>query len=206
MKKNILLLLVFTFLTCCKTSKETTSQKNDFNELFTLMQGSFTSEKHSQENKEYYNISMHLVAIWKDKGNYLYVEQALNENQLKPYRQRIYKVYQKDNNTFISEVYTLPNESDWVGKWTNPEAFDKLELTSISLKEGCEVVIRKENNVFKGRTGFKTCPSELKGASYATSEVTILPTQLISWDRGFDKDNNYIWGAKNGGYIFDRIE
>lgn len=206
MKKNILLLLVFTFLTCCKTSKETTSQKNDFKELFTLMQGSFTSEKHSQENKEYYNISMHLVAIWKDKGNYLYVEQALNENQLKPYRQRIYKVYQKDNNTFISEVYTLPNESDWVGKWTNPEAFDKLELTSISLKEGCEVVIRKENNVFKGRTGFKTCPSELKGASYATSEVTILPTQLISWDRGFDKDNNYIWGAKNGGYIFDRIE
>jgi hypothetical protein len=29
---------------------------------------------------------------------------------------------------------------------------------------------------------------------------------IISWDRGFDKDDNQVWGAINGGYIFDKIE
>jgi hypothetical protein len=31
------------------------------------------------------------------------------------------------------------------------------------------------------------------------------PSQLLSWDRGYDKEGKYVWGAEKGGYVFDKI-
>uniref|UniRef100_UPI0038D3A63C CpcT/CpeT family chromophore lyase n=1 Tax=Flavobacterium sp. TaxID=239 RepID=UPI0038D3A63C len=52
----------------------------------------------------------------------------------------------------------------------------------------------------------KTCASELRGASYATSKVTITANQVLSWDQGFDKDDKQVWGATKAGYIFDKLQ
>ena len=52
----------------------------------------------------------------------------------------------------------------------------------------------------------KSCPSILYGANYTTSEVEIFNDKIISWDRGFDINNNQVWGATNGGYIFNKIK
>ena len=103
----------------------------------------------------------------------------------------------------IVPLVTLKNEKDWIGKWKTPEAFEKLNLADVELKPGCEVVLdRKAENHFAGQTGKGTCPSELRGASYATSIVTISPGKIVSWDQGFDKDGKQVWGAEKGGYIF----
>ena len=81
------------------------------------------------------------------------------------------------------------------------------EENEIELKQGCEVILKKQtNDTFIGQTGEKTCPSELRGASYASSKVTVTPTQILSWDQGFDKDGKQVWGAVKGGYIFDKIK
>jgi hypothetical protein len=147
-----------------------------------------------------------MTPIWKSKGHYLYVEQAMFEKQDSPYRVRIYKVSQR-NNEFISEIYTLKNEKEWIGMWKTPEAFDNLVESDIELKPGCEVILKKQpDGTFIGQTGEKTCPSELRGASYASSKVTVTPTQILSWDQGFDKDGKQVWGAVKGGYIFDKIK
>ncbi|MFN0200091.1 MAG: CpcT/CpeT family chromophore lyase, partial [Bacteroidia bacterium] len=50
----------------------------------------------------------------------------------------------------------------------------------------------------------KECPSALRGAKYATSEVVIEKKRIISWDRGFNAKDEHVWGAKNGGYEFVR--
>jgi len=52
----------------------------------------------------------------------------------------------------------------------------------------------------------KDCPSELRGAKYATSEVTISKNGFVSWDRGFDENGNQVWGAEYGGYDFLRVK
>lgn len=203
MKKQFFTILLSLMLFGCKPGQQ--NKTSDLNQLVAIMQGTYSSEKQSIEDKEYFNISLRMVPIWKEKGNYLYVEQAMFEKQESPYRVRIYKVSQRKDE-FISEIYTLKNEKEWIGKWKTPEAFDNLAETDIDLKPGCEVILKKQpDGTFIGQTGEKTCPSELRGASYASSKVTVTPTQILSWDQGFDKDGKQVWGAVKGGYIFDKI-
>jgi hypothetical protein len=42
----------------------------------------------------------------------------------------------------------------------------------------------------------------LRGASYATSKVTIEEGLIISWDQGFNEEDEQVWGAVKGGYEF----
>lgn len=179
----------------------------ELNELFSLMQGSFNSENQATQDSTYYNISLHMYPIWKDKGNYLYVEQALNRMQNKPYRQRIYKVTRLNDSVFSSAIFTIPHDSLWIGKWKAPQDFDRISAEYIEERTGCEVLLKRlGKNHFKGATGIKTCQSSLRGASYATSEVEITEGRVLSWDRGFDSDGNHVWGAEKAGYVFEKLE
>lgn len=207
MKRYTIILLVAFIAFGCKNSETKKDPHANLKELFSLMQGSFDSETQSQVDTTYYNISLHMYPIWEGKGNYLYVEQALNTMQDKPYRQRIYEVTQINDSTFSSAIYKLPVDSLWIGKWKTPKAFDSLSVTDVTLKSGCEVILKRiEPNYYAGKTGDKTCESTLRGAAYATSEVEIFEDKIISWDRGFDSNNEHVWGAENGGYIFNKID
>ncbi len=210
MKHFILSLAVVATLFSCKNSEtkpEETVKDNHLQDLFSMMQGSFSSEVQAEIDSTYFNISLHMYPIWEGKGNYLYVEQALNARQNKPYRQRIYEVTQLNDSIFSSAVYTIENDSLWIGKWKTPKAFDSLTINQVSKKEGCEVLLKRiDADYFKGVTGEKTCESTLYGASYATSEVEILSDKIISWDRGFDDKDEHIWGAEKGGYIFNKLD
>lgn len=194
----------------CKNKGDISKEKaitNHLPELFSLMQGSFDSEIQSQVDSTYFNISLHMYPIWKDRGNFLYVEQALTTKQDQPYRQRIYEVIQLNDSMYSSAIYTIENDSLWIGKWKSPNAFDTLTMANVDKKEGCEVILKRiEPNYYKGETGEKTCESSLYGASYATSEVEIMEDKIISWDRGFDDKDEYIWGAEKGGYIFNKLD
>jgi len=203
MKKLLALFTVSVLIISCKSSQNAApSDSKEMKELISIMQGSYTSEKQSRIDTTYFNISLRMVPIWKNKGHYLYVEQAMYTKQDKPYRVRIYKLSQKGE-TLISEIHTLKNEKDWIGKWQTPESFDALSENDIDLKQGCEVVLKRVGkNKFVGQTGNKTCPSELRGASYASSKVTVTQNEILSWDQGFDKDDRQVWGAEKGGYVF----
>ncbi len=212
MKRILPILLIFVLVFNCKNTEKTTlteenKEAEGLDELFTLMQGSFNSEVQSQVDSSYYNISLHMYPIWEDKGNFLYVEQALNSIQNKPYRQRIYEVVQLNDSTFSSAVYTLDVDSIWTGKWKTPKAFDSISIKDIALKEGCEVILKRISaNHYIGKTGDTTCVSTMRGASFARSEVEILEDKILSWDRGFDAEGNYVWGAEKGPYIFNKLD
>ena len=204
MKKTIVLLVAILLTTACKTNQNQ-SESKELKELVSIMQGHYSSEKQALADKDYYNISLRMTPIWKSKGNYLFVEQAIFDKQDKPYRVRIYKVSQRGNE-FISEIYTLKDEKAWIGKWATPEVYDQLTEADIELKSGCEVVLKRTGkHRFEGATGDKTCPSELRGASWANSKVTVTENTIHSWDQGFDKDGKQVWGATKGGYEFIKI-
>lgn len=210
MTRYFLVFLLAIICYSCKNDPSKTngdSKPNHLPELFAMMQGSFNSEVQAQVDTTYLNISLHMYPIWTDKGNFLYVEQALNTKQDKPYRQRIYEVTQLNDSIYSSAIYTIENDSLWIGKWKTPEAFDSLTMDMVSKKEGCDVLLQRiEPKFYKGETGEKTCESTLYGASYATSEVEIMEDKIISWDRGFDNNDKHIWGAEKGGYIFNKLD
>lgn len=211
MKYLILCVAILATLSSCKLpetkSEVTKTNANHLKDLFGMMQGSFNSEIQAEVDSTYFNISLHMYPIWEEKGNYLYVEQALNARQNKPYRQRIYEVTQVNDSVFSSAIYTIENDSLWIGKWKTPEAFDTLTIAQVSKKEGCEVLLKRiDSDYFKGETGKTTCESNLNGASYATSEVEIFSDKIISWDRGFDSQGEHVWGAEKGGYIFNKLD
>lgn len=100
------------------------------NALQTLMTGSFDSSEQATSDDSYYNISLHMYPIWTSKdGHWLYVEQALNSNQNKPYRQRIYQLEKLENGKFSSKVYTLENPKEAIGKWERPGYFDQFDTS-----------------------------------------------------------------------------
>ncbi|MCU0346910.1 MAG: chromophore lyase CpcT/CpeT [Saprospiraceae bacterium] len=202
MKINLFVVLGLGLLSACAVSKKSKADK-DLLLLREAMTGSFSSAAQAARDTNYFDISLHMYPIWpKREGHWLYVEQAVTANPGKPYRQRVYQLEQRDAQTFVSHVYTIKAEKEYVNAWKTPEKFEELALDGIELKAGCEVVLRKDGKLFSGATGDKTCPSELRGASYATSKVTIHPDKIVSWDQGFNAEGKQVWGATLGGYEF----
>jgi len=211
MRYLIILLFITSFFACNINKKSVaTSPKIDveLERLVGYMIGSFNSGEQASKDSTYYNISLKMYPIWpQHEGKWLYVEQALYSDQMKPYRQRIYKVENAGNGVFKSHVYLIPNDEDYIGAWATPTKFDAITPKDIDLKNGCEVVLKHDvaKEMYVGKTGHQTCESSLRGARYATSEVAIYPDKVISWDQGFNERNEQVWGATEGGYIFNKV-
>lgn len=180
-----------------------------FEELCDWMTGSFNSTKQAEEDTDYDNISLEMHPIWEEREDayWLYVEQALATAKDKPLSQRIYKVVPADNeNGFVSYIYTLPEPEKFVGKWDDVALFKTISPEILEERTGCEVMLQQAGDAYAGATGESSCESNLRGASYETSKVTVTQVGIISWDRGFDKDGKQVWGAEKGGYIFEKMD
>lgn len=170
------------------------------------MSGSFSNDAQAKADTNFFHISLRMKPIWKNKtdARYIYVEQAMYEKQEKPYRQRIYKVTQINDSTFLSEIYSLNNPLNYAGVWKTKDALANFNTDSMYTRVGCGVTIIKRGNTYLGSTDGSKCSSELRGATYATTEVTLYPKMLISWDRGYDAKGNQVWGSEYGGYRFEK--
>jgi hypothetical protein len=173
-------------------------------EAYKLLQGKYDNLKQAESDTAFRKISLIMHPIWEErKGElWLYVEQAIYSKLDKPYRQRVYKVFSKDGKV-ISEVYNIKDPLRFAGCWKQEKPLSQLTPDSLEKKIGCEVILTKtDKNKFSGQTGVKTCPSELYGASYATSEVSLDSDKIVSWDRGYSLEGKQVWGSEVGGYIF----
>lgn len=196
-------LLTSLLLSCTGGRGLSDTQRARLDEVQAAMTGSYDSSSQAQTDPEYYNISLEMHPIWTDRpGHYLYVEQALASTPDEPYRQRVYKLEAKGKQV-ISRVYELPAPAAFVGAQTDPARFATLSPADLVEREGCAVYLKKDKyGVYRGSTKAKDCASSLRGASYATSRVSINPTFVQSWDRGFNAEDEQVWGATKGGYLF----
>ena len=137
--------------------------------------------------------------------NYRYIYPPRPKNTIPDYELSSF-----DDGTFIaqpklngSNCVIFTNGSRFIVMNRHGQRLTNFQLNEIELKEGCEVILKRTKaNVFSGKTGIKTCPSELRGARYATSIVTLTENSILSWDQGFDEMDKQVWGAENGGYEF----
>ena len=174
------------------------------------MTGWFSSiEQHEADPENYFDIHLRVCRIWRGRedGPWLYVEQAASTSLDRPYRQRVYNLIDRADGTIASVIHTLPGEAlDFAGAWKKVDALSELTPDDLEERAGCAVILTwSGDGTFTGSTVEDFCKSTLRGASYATSEVTVGPMALISWDRGFDEDGQQVWGATEGGYIFKRM-
>lgn len=198
--------LLITYLFALALSINIYSQ-GDVEALVDYMVGSFSSKEQAGKDSSYFNIELEMVQIWKDRtdGPWIYVEQAVAETKDKPYRQRVYQLRKRNDGKIESLVYTIPDPLRFAGDYKKEFPLLRLTPDSLILKEGCEVVLyQADNGYFEGGTIDNNCSSDLRGASYATSEVMIDKDKMISWDRGFDESGKQVWGATDGGYIFKK--
>jgi hypothetical protein len=205
-KMSRAIIFSFLFLAACSSVKKSTVTNSDkeLNQLEQLLSGSFSSELQSKEDTSYFNISLVMLPIWTNRtdGKWMYVEQAMATKLDKPYRQRVYHLQHPGENTFTSDIYTIKNALSYAGLQNDKTKLQKLFIDSIELKDGCTVTLLKNNDVYAGGTDGRSCPSDLRGAKYASSKITLKKGELISWDQGFDANDKQVWGATKGGYIF----
>lgn len=195
-----LITLTFTVAVFLTNAKAQT----DLETLASWLEGSFNSEEQAKTDSDYFYITLEMKPIWEMRkdGKWFYVEQAVAAKRDKPYRQRVYHLTQ-NGRKITSEIYTLPNPLRFAGEWKKDNPLFSLTPDSLTVREGCAMIIEREDSkTFAGSTNGKDCKSNLRGASYATSEATITEEKLVSWDRGFNEKDEQIWGAEKGGYIF----
>ena len=188
-------------------------QNVDVSDLKTLnnwMSGTFDSEEQAKNDTDFFKIHLHMKPIWKDRtdGFWLYVEQAIASALNKPYRQRVYNVKVLNDTTIISKVYTFYGTGQrFAGEWKKDNPLEKLTTDSLEDRKGCAIYLKKKSKgEFVGSTNKNDCESNLRGAKYATSKVSISEKLLVSWDQGFDANDKQIWGAVKGGYQFVKKE
>lgn len=185
------------------------SERSSLEAAAQAMTGSFSSAAQAKADPSYFDIRLEMVPIWgeRDDGPWLYVEQAAAEALDKPYRQRVYRLIALQDGQLESRVYTLPDDPlVWAGAWRSPKRFEALDPAQLKLRQGCAVILSpgSDSTLYAGSTRDKDCLSDLRGATYATSEVTITAQGISSWDRGFNAADEQVWGATLGPYVFIR--
>ncbi|MEM6348545.1 MAG: chromophore lyase CpcT/CpeT [Bacteroidota bacterium] len=207
MSKSLLFASALVLLSACKSVPQSGLDQTE--RLLTMMTGSFSSAAQAAVDTNFYDISLHMYPIWQKQypgEHWLYVEQALRSQQDKPYRQRVYQIEKLANNQWRSVVYTIPEQENFVLQWKTPEVYDQLKKEDLVLREGCAVFLSlQEDGSFAGKTRKGECSISLRGASYATSAVSVWADKISSWDQGFNEAGEQVWGATTGGYVFKRL-
>lgn len=196
---------------CASTAPTNSQLAQDPNltELATLMSGYFSSAEQAKNDKDYFEIELRVVPIWLSRadGPWLYVEQADAKTPGKPYRQRVYRLVNVRDGRYESRVYTIKGDPlKFAGAWKGANPLSEISPDNLVERVGCGVFLTKAAPArWKGATNGKDCPSDLRGAAYATAEVEISATAMKSWDRGMDADDKQVWGATKGGYLFGKL-
>ncbi|MFM8438409.1 MAG: chromophore lyase CpcT/CpeT, partial [Candidatus Kapaibacterium sp.] len=169
-----------------------------------MLIGEFSSSAQAQRDTSYFHIHLSMSRIWESRtdGVWLYVEQAMATRPDAPYRQRVYRLTRIGSDEFLSDIYTIRNAPAVIGAQTSAQKRAVLTYEQIELKNGCSVRMRRAGDEYVGGTDGTGCPSDLRGARYATSVITLTPGLLVSWDRGYDENGQQVWGATKGGYEF----
>jgi hypothetical protein len=204
--KSILLFFSISFLCSCTTQLPT--EDEELVQLKSWMTGSFSSVEQSEADTNFFHIQLEMVQIWKDRTDYiwLYVEQSAAWAMDKPYRQRVYRLEKKEDGSFVSAVFTMEDPLRFTGVYIDENPLSQLTPDSLTERTGCAIYLQYEDGAFVGSTNESDCESNMRGASYATSEVNIQEQVLTSWDRGWNEEGEQVWGAETGPYIFKKLE
>lgn len=178
---------------------------------FDWLTGRFDSVEQARRQPSYFEIQLLACEVDAEElgERVLYIEQAQASTPEEPYRQRLYHIDTQVNAEgeieVISTIYSLALPDAFVGLCSDANT-TRFEPSSYMIREGCEVYLKWVDDHFEGSTRGNGCASSLGDAAYATSEVVMTSDLITSWDRGFNSNDEQVWGAVDGAYEFVRKE
>lgn len=203
--KRLFIILTVLLIGIVSFSQSLILKPKDLVKLAGIMSGEFSSEKQALADKDFIHIQLRMTPVMKENtdGYWLYIEQAVASSPEAPYRQRVYHLYIQDDTTIVSKVFELKNPAQYIGGFADQSKLALIQADSLIDRQGCNIMLRKTGKKkFTGSTPGKECVSTLKGATYATSEVVITPKKMVTWDRGWNREDKQVWGSEKGGYVF----
>ena len=170
--------------------------------------GTFSNAEQAAGSKQTPHLVLHVVRIWPERrdGPWLYAEQALADAPDQPYRQRLHRIAPGSDGGIELQTFALPDPIAATGAWRQPALLAALGRNPPAAdRSACTLHLREmPDGSFVGATRGQGCPSDLRGAAYATSELTAATDGLIVWDRGFAASGRQVWGPTAGGHRFKR--
>lgn len=209
-------ILVFLLLSGLSSAAQDKINQKDMTFLKSLMTGTFSSADQAKRDTNFFAISLQMVEVASDERNFwLYVEQAVSTATDKPYRQRLYRVYQVNDTTAASVIYEFKDPKQFVAAWTKEQSKKQLkefiqlistdqDVPDLILRRGCTMYVKKKGKTFTASTQGNSCISNLRGAAYATSTASITEKGMVTLDRGYNAMGKQVWGSEHGGYEFIR--
>jgi hypothetical protein len=198
----ILVLSVLMLIFCSCQKKDAELQL-----LQSYMTGAFRGQGPAELVFNSTDTRIQMVPIRADRldGCWLYREQANTINSDQPYLQIVLHLNRTNDGTLKIDIFELADPLRFVRAWKNQKLLSELTPGLLKEREGCSIILKKENDsTFVGSTVDKGCTSSKAGAKYTTTEVKITETEFYSWERGFDANDNLVWGPETRGYIFEK--
>lgn len=201
--------ILSTFLGLILLWGRASAEPSTLEHLTIFLSGTFSSTEQARGDRNFRDAKLHVTPIWTDRsdGPWLYLEQALSDAPEHPYRQAIYQLAPRTDNAIEMRIFQLPDPIAATGAWRDQSRLTGLTPQKLVSKEGCSLVLRLQpGGFFKGGTEGSRCSSELRGAAYSTTEITVKPMEVITWERGFNETGTQVWGSIHGGYVFRKDE
>lgn len=212
MKHLLTTLLIFvTILTFGQITQE------DYQYYKQVIEGRFSSYPQTLIDTTKSDVLIRTKWIEKlDEYDIFYTQQGeYYDNIFYPYRQRIYKTKNEGTHILleintIDIPYTILQDTP---KGEHPTfTLDTTQIKSelFQPKQGCDIkiikVYQKDNTpILYGSTNQNDCVASFNGSTYTQVEFLILPIGLISWERGYNENDEQVWGPEQSPYLFMKV-
>jgi len=140
-----------------------------------------------------------------------YIQQSLDGDLTKSYRQRIYRISPDEKENAVKlEIFNLPDDKAFFDAHKKPAIFADLDVSKLRATPGCEVYWRYDNNAksFEGTMKPNACSFVSK--RYGDKRIIITDTLKLSeseiWinDQARDEAGNYVFGSKTNTPVKNR--
>ncbi|MFZ4120870.1 MAG: chromophore lyase CpcT/CpeT [Caulobacterales bacterium] len=142
------------------------------------------------------------VALPAFGDHVFYVEQYLDADPARVYRQRLYVMSIDESRNAIRLAIHIPKNPDAIrGAYLNPDLLAQLTPADMTTYPGCDVFWRRQETMFVGGMAHDACriTSTRSGRTLIVSDDLILSADGISiHDRAVDEQGAYVYGNRAG--------
>jgi CpeT/CpcT family (DUF1001) len=179
-------------------------------QLARWMAADFSNQAQAFENPPFFahiRVAMRPLPIDLLNGVSLLLEQAYDIALNEPYRMRVLKLVDRDNELIEIENYLVTDESEFYGAARQPDRLTKLTPERLTKLAGCSHLVERNDLGFSGyvQPG-KCCIVHRNGQdTYLASTFEIDADRFSSLDRGCDLETDArVWGSIAGPFEFVR--
>lgn len=197
MTRISLIILACTLALATRAGAQEDASNPEFASIARMLTGSWTTQAQDPETGATTDFWMHVAPITvQGIDNALYVEQARGNHMGRPFRQTIFSLYRFEGRTRLRtyEFHDVKASGYLTGMWAAPDLMPET-VKAEQLYARMDIELAPSADGFSGESPFPY-PSSVGGAVQVTSELTIAPDSLVTFDQGWSADGAKAWGER----------